>query len=109
MGWRRFLRRSRWDDERAREIEAHLAMEEDYQAARGVPRNEARAAALRKFGNPSRIREEIYAMNTIGWLDTLGQDIRYALRVLRANRGSPPWRSFRSRSASAQTAPCSSW
>ena len=86
MSWRRYLRRARWDAERAREIEAHLAIETDEQIARGVPPAEARAAALRRFGNPVRVREEIYTMNTIGPLDALVQDVRYAIRVLAANR-----------------------
>ena len=34
-------------------------------------------AAHRKLGNPTLIREEIYHMNSLGWLETLWQDLRY--------------------------------
>ena len=47
----------------------------------------ARAAALRKFGNPARAREEIYIMNSIGWPETVYQDLRYGARLLRLNPG----------------------
>jgi putative ABC transport system permease protein len=33
------------------------------------------------------IREKIYHMNTLGWLETLWQDLRFALRQLRHNLG----------------------
>jgi putative ABC transport system permease protein len=83
MGWRRFTRRAWWDDERTRELESYVDLETDDNIARGLSPDEARAAARRKLGNSRLIREEIYAMNTITLLDWLGQDIRYAARVLR--------------------------
>jgi putative ABC transport system permease protein len=83
----RFFRRRYWDEERQREISAHLAIETDENVARGMTPAEARAAALRKFGNPVLIREDIYFMNTIGWLDSSLKDLRYGVRVLRRNPG----------------------
>src|SRR5260370_17914394 len=50
-----------------------------------MPYGEAQAAARRKFGNATLIREEIYGMNTIAFLDTLARDVRYGLRTLRRN------------------------
>jgi putative ABC transport system permease protein len=87
MSWTRFLRRDRWDDERARELEAHLAIETDENLARGMTPAEARAAAHRKLGNITRVREEIYQMNTLGVADTAWRDFKYAARVLRLNPG----------------------
>ena len=87
MSAKRFLRRDRWDAERARELEAHLAIETDENLARGMSREDARAAARRKLGNVTQIREEIYRMNTIGFLDTIWQDLRYGVRLLRLNPG----------------------
>jgi predicted permease len=86
MGWTRFFRRSRWDEERARELEAYLQEEIDENIGRGMDPDAARMAAHRKLGNVTRIREDIYEMNTIEFLDTIWQDLRYAARVLRRNR-----------------------
>jgi len=57
---RRLLHRTRWHRERLDEIEAYLQIQTDENAARGMSRDEARAAALRKLGNRTLIREEIY-------------------------------------------------
>src|SRR5215467_7092061 len=80
--WRRYFGRARWDRERREEIESYLRIETDENIARGLPYDEARAAALRKLGNRTLIREEIYRMNTIAFLDTLAGDMRYGLRML---------------------------
>src|SRR5258708_6126382 len=83
MGWKRLVRRRRWDDERARELEAYLDIETADNVARGMPAAEARHAAQRKLGNTTLIREEIYRMNSIGIAETIVQDLRQAARILR--------------------------
>ena len=85
MRLRRFFRRARWDEERARELDAYLAEEIDDNLARGMTPDQARAAAHRKLGNATRIREEIYTMNSLGFIETLWQDLRYGARLLRRN------------------------
>ena len=65
MSWTRFFRRARWDDERARELDAHLSIEIDDNIARGMTPRDARDAARRKLGNITLVREDIYQMNTI--------------------------------------------
>ncbi|HEY2017252.1 MAG TPA: ABC transporter permease [Bryobacteraceae bacterium] len=82
MGWGRFLRRRSWDEERAREIEAYLAIETADNIARGMSPQEARDAARRRFGNPTIVREEIYRMNTLGFIESLWHDLRFGLRML---------------------------
>ena len=85
MGLSRFLRRSRWDAERARELESYLAEEIADGLARGLTPAAARTAACRKLGNPTLIREEIYTMNSLGFVDSIWQDLRYGARLLRRN------------------------
>ena len=85
MSWTRYFRRKQWDEERAREIESYIEIETEANIERGMSREEARLAARRKFGNPTRVREEIYGMNTIGFLETVWQDVRYGARLLRLN------------------------
>jgi len=87
MSLSRFFRRARWDEERAREMESYLAIEADENVARGMSPDDARAAARRKLGNVTLVREEIYRMNTIGWADSLWQDLRFGVRLLRRTPG----------------------
>jgi predicted permease len=83
MSWRRFFERQRRDEEFARELEAHLAHEVDELVARGLTSDEARAAAARKLGNRTRLREAGYERNSLLSLEALWKDLRYGLRQLR--------------------------
>jgi predicted permease len=85
MSLRRFFRRSAWDAERARELDSYLAEAIDDNLARGMTPEQARTAAYRKLGNTTLIREEIYTMNSVGWLENLWLDLRYGARLLRGN------------------------
>jgi predicted permease len=87
MSWRRFFRRAHSDRDRAEELRSYLEIETDENVARGMSPEAARRAAHLKLGNTVRIREEIYRMNTISPLDTLGRDLRLALRGTRRRPG----------------------
>jgi predicted permease len=82
MRWSRFFRRKQWDEERAHELEAYLEIETAENLARGMPAEQARQVASRKLGNSTLIREEIYRMNSMAFLETFWQDVRYSLRTL---------------------------
>jgi hypothetical protein len=80
MSWSRFFHRRRWDEERARELDAHLAIETDDNPARGMTPAEARDAARRKLGNPPwcarrSIDEHLDARRRRVW-----RDLKYGAR-----------------------------
>ena len=81
----RFFRRAKSDRERRDELESYVQMETEENIARGMPQAKARAAARKKLGNSTLIREEIYRMDTIAFFDTLSRDVRHGLRTLRHN------------------------
>ncbi|HLJ78547.1 MAG TPA: ABC transporter permease [Acidobacteriaceae bacterium] len=87
MSWRRFFRRSRADAELNEEMSAHLDAEIEENLARGWSPEEARRAALLKFGNRQQVRETLWSQNTIAWLAGIGRDLRYGARALRRSPG----------------------
>ncbi len=87
MPWLRYFPRGRRDRDFALEIDAHLQHEIDENIARGMSPQEAAWAARRKFGNVTAAKENTHRMNTIGFLETLAQDLRYALRLFRLEPG----------------------
>src|SRR5437763_4649652 len=74
----------RSDDDFSAEVQAHLDIEIDRLVADGMAREDARAAALRAFGSPTRTREQFYERSRWMWLEQFAQDLRYAWRGLRA-------------------------
>ena len=78
----RWWRRRNQEADLDRELRAHLELEAEEQRKSGLSGDEARYAAQRAFGNTTLIREDTRAM--WGWtsLERLGQDLRYALRIM---------------------------
>ena len=68
-----------------RDIRDHIEEETQDNIARGMAADEARRAALRKFGNVLRVQEDTREVWKVVWLDQLLQDIHHGLRVLRRN------------------------
>jgi putative ABC transport system permease protein len=65
------------------DIREHLGRETRDNIERGMPPAEARAAAVRKFGNVAMVEEETRAVWRRPWVDQLLQDLGFAFRVLR--------------------------
>jgi putative ABC transport system permease protein len=87
MSWLRFLRRKRSDAELQDEIEAFLTEETADNEARGMSPDEARRQARTKLGNPQKVRETLWAQNSLLPLTNLGHDVKYALRTLSRTPG----------------------
>ena len=78
----------RREEELEHDIADHIAMETEDNMARGMSPPEARFAALRKFGNVARVKED--TRSVWGWtaLDTWRADVRQALRRIRRSPGT---------------------
>src|ERR1700744_4569836 len=93
MSMGRFLRklqlllgRERFRDELTEEMTFHRAAAEKTFAAEGMDPEAARIAAKRQFGNGTLQQERSYEV--VGFrLETVMQDLRFALRQLRKNAG----------------------
>ena len=69
------------------ELAFHLAMKQERLAADGVSAEEAARHAQRRLGNVTRLKEELREVWTFPSLESIGQDLAYALRGLRQQRG----------------------
>jgi predicted permease len=87
MAWTRFFQRGRREQEFARELDSYLAHEVDDNLARGMSRDEAERAARLKLGNRVLVRESERERDSLRWLESLWQDLRYGLRQLRLSPG----------------------
>jgi putative ABC transport system permease protein len=82
---RTMFRRRQLDRDLEDEIQFHLAMREARLREEGA--NDASYAARRQFGNMASTMEACRDLWTLGWVEALWQDVRYALRQMRLNRG----------------------
>ena len=92
--WRGFLARlrslparDRLVDDAADELASHLEQLTERYVRAGMGSLEARRAAQRQLGNTTRVREDIYTMHSIEWLDAIVYDLRYAWRQLQKSAG----------------------
>jgi len=87
MTIRRFMYRRRKDEDLAEEIQSHLAHEQDVNAARGLPPQEARRQARLRFGNPRATRERVFRYRSFPFIEDVWRDLRFALRSLARTPG----------------------
>lgn len=90
MLWRRLrgrVGRDALDRELAEEMAWHQKRLIRDLEGQGVSPDDAHHAARRRFGNTTKLREEIFDMWQLGSLDLLAQDLRYGARTLRRSPG----------------------
>jgi putative ABC transport system permease protein len=69
------------------DIRDHIDRETHENMERGMSPEDARYAALRKFGNVTLVKEDARRVWIPLWFEQLWQDAHYAVRMLRRNRG----------------------
>jgi len=78
--------RKRFGSELDEEMRFHLEQAEREFVAGGMMPESARYAAMRQFGNSTRVKEK--SLEAVGFsFESVWQDLRYAVRQLRANLG----------------------
>ncbi len=91
MGWmqrvRALFRRKHLSADLDEELQFHLAMREQLSAQEGMPQEEARSDAMRRFGNPGRWKEKMREIDVFTLPETVWQDVRFAARMLAKHRG----------------------
>jgi predicted permease len=84
--WKRrfgmLLHRKQTASDLTAEMQLHLDLRRQQQIEAGTAPSEAGAAARRRFGNPTLLRERSYTAWGWSWLESLAQDILYGLRAM---------------------------
>ena len=71
MNWFQWRKAERDLDE---EIREHIEIETKENIERGMPPHQARYAAIRKFGNATRVKEQVHEMRIGLFFETVAQD-----------------------------------
>jgi len=84
---RNLIFQQRGDQRLLEEMEEHLALQTEENLRSGMTPDEARRQASLKFGAVEAIREQYHSEKTLPFLESVVQDVRYSLRILRKNWG----------------------
>src|SRR5215471_11407047 len=87
MRLRSLLVRSRVDAELDDELSFHLEQQVREHLENGVPSHDVYRLALRELGVQERIKEECRDMRRVNYIENLGQDLRYGLRLIMKRPG----------------------
>jgi putative ABC transport system permease protein len=75
------------DHELTAELDSHIQMHIEENLQDGMTPEEARRDALVKLGGVEQAKESYRERRGLPWFETLGQDVRFGLRLLRKNPG----------------------
>jgi hypothetical protein len=84
---RMLIHRRQFDADLEEEMRLHLDLREQDQLQSGMTAYDAQAAARRRFGNLTSLRERSRIAWGWQWLENVAQDVRYGLRTLRKSPG----------------------
>jgi predicted permease len=87
MRIRSWMNSEKVDREFVQELQSHLELVTEENIRKGMAPEEARRVAQVRLGGSAQLRERNQELRGLPFLETLSQDIRYAIRMLRKNFG----------------------
>src|SRR5215475_1394470 len=85
--WQHLWRRKKMEEELEKELRFHLDQHTSDLIAQGLDPEEARRRASLALGGPEQVKEQCRDARGTRWLEDLGQDLRYGVRLLRRSPG----------------------
>ena len=85
--WQRLWRRDQMETQLEKELHYHLEQHTEELIDDGVSPDEARRRARLDLGGPEQVKQQCRDARGTRWVEDLGQDARFALRMLRKNPG----------------------
>ena len=84
---RMLMHRRQFDADLEEEMQLHLELRQQEHLESGMTSDSARAAARRRFGNVTALREKSHMAWGWEWFEHLAVDVRHSLRLLRKSPG----------------------
>jgi len=85
--WRAVTRRTAWEQDLNEELRSHVECRTEDLMRAGLTREEAERQARIELGTRETYKEQCREAHGLRWLDELRQDLLYAVRTFRRNRG----------------------
>jgi predicted permease len=82
-----FFSRVRLDNDLDEELQSHIEFAIDENLERGMSQQQARTAALRKFGGVTQTREQYRAERGLPFVEAIWHDLKFGVRHLRKSPG----------------------
>ena len=82
-----FFSRTRLDNDLDEELQSHIAFAIDENLEQGMSQQQARTAALRRFGGVTQTREQYRAQRGLPFLEAIWHDLKFGVRHLRKSPG----------------------